>query len=407
MPPIAPIKVATPGSQTKTKKKPKRSVRGRRPKRVVKGPRPFKRRRDGYTQEDMNEAIRLVKDEEWSAAQACLVINSVKKNVVPRMTLNDRLKTMDNPALGRPQELSRVVEEALVDCLVMCSEFQYPMKKKDLMDVVQSYCIEHEVVTRWKESRPGKHWIRSFQKRWSHRVKLRKPTNIKRSRAKVGPAEVKAFFERLGPQLEGVPPTHIFNYDESPMKDDSGAEIAFVGAGVKHNEQVMNHSKLNYTVMYCCSAAGLMLPPMVVYKSINSTVYTTWCQGGPPNTVYAATKTGWVDMSKFNQWFTDVLLVHVSTLPPEDIKVIIGDNLAAHLSPFVTELCAQHNIRFIFLPENSTHFLQPLDVTVFGPLKRDWRVISGAFKEECDRKGINYPTLPKHESLFCTYLPTL
>jgi hypothetical protein len=30
--------------------------------------------------------------------------------------------------------------------------------------------------------------------------------------------------------------------------------------------------------------------------------------------------------------------------------VLIGDNLAAHLSPVVTELCQQHNIRYGMVP---------------------------------------------------------
>jgi hypothetical protein len=49
-------------------------------------------------------------------------------------------------------------------------------------------------------------------------------------------------------------------------------------------------------------------------------------------------------------------------LPANKVKVLIGDNLAAHMSPTVTCLCQENNIRFIFLPENSTHLLQPPDL---------------------------------------------
>jgi hypothetical protein len=83
------------------------------------------------------------------------------------------------------KELSMAVEEALVKCLEMCADFNYPMGKKKLQNLVQSYCVENNVDTRWKGHRPGKDWVRLFKKRWSHRVKVRKPTNIKRSRAKV------------------------------------------------------------------------------------------------------------------------------------------------------------------------------------------------------------------------------
>jgi hypothetical protein len=45
----------------------------------------------------------------------------------------------------------------------MCAEFQYPLKKRDLHDLVQSYCITNSVKTRWENDRPGYDWIRSFK----------------------------------------------------------------------------------------------------------------------------------------------------------------------------------------------------------------------------------------------------
>jgi hypothetical protein len=81
---------------------------------------------------------------------------------------------------------------------------------------------------------------------------------------------------------------------------------------------------------------------------------------------------------------------------------LLGDNLAAHLSPVVIELCKKHNVRFIFLPENSTHLLQPLDVAVFGPMKRRWREVLARWKEECVRDGRNFATIPKQVITKCT-----
>jgi hypothetical protein len=37
----------------------------------------------------------------------------------------------------------------------------------------------------------------------------------------------------------------------------------------------------------------------------------------------------------------------VKTLPAEDIKILIGDNLAAHLSPYVLRECEKYNIRYL------------------------------------------------------------
>ena len=202
--------------------------------------------------------------------------------------------------------------------------------------------------TRWKDNLPGKDWVKSFKKRWSHRVKVRKPRTIKRSRAAVSPAIVEDYFTRIAANLEGVPPGCIFNYDESAFRDDPGSEDAFFSRNQRYFEQVQNHSKMTVSVMFSCSADGNMLPPMTVYKAASTSVYPTWCVGGPPGSVYAATKNRWFNRDTFNQWFTQVFLPYCHRyLPKEQVKVLLGDNLAAHMSVTVTELCEQHNIRLV------------------------------------------------------------
>lgn len=139
-------KVDTPGSATVgtgTPQAKKKTVKRGRPASARPKPRkkPVGRTyRKTYTEEDVLEAVRLVREEEFSCAQAALMLNSIKKNIVPRMTLNDRMHRENptaRPQVGRPQEISPAVEEALVGCLTLCAEFQYPMRKRDLQDLVQ------------------------------------------------------------------------------------------------------------------------------------------------------------------------------------------------------------------------------------------------------------------------------
>ena len=64
--------------------------------------------RSTYTEEDMIEAVRLVKEEYYTIKRAAATINSSKKNDVPRMTLSNRINNQDparKPSLGRPVEL--------------------------------------------------------------------------------------------------------------------------------------------------------------------------------------------------------------------------------------------------------------------------------------------------------------
>jgi hypothetical protein len=63
-------------------------------------------------------------------------------------------------------------------------------------------------------------------------------------------------------------------------------------------------------------------------------------------------------------------------------KLIIGDNLASHISPNVIKLCKKNNISFVCLPPNSTDKLHPLDIGVFAPLKKSWTQVLSTFKKE-------------------------
>jgi hypothetical protein len=90
-------------------------------------------------------------------------------------------------------------------------------------------------------------------------------------------------------------------------------------------------------------------------------------------------------MEKFTKF-----LPYIVSLLADKVNVLTGDNLAAHMSQTVTCLCREHNIRFIFLPENSAHLLQPLDASVFGIMTRKCRKAFSTWKEDCIRVGYNY-----------------
>lgn len=82
----------------------------------------------------------------------------------------------------------------------------------------------------------------------------------------------------------------------------------------------------------------------------------------------------------FEDYFKRIVLDWASSLPGK--KVVICDNLSSHLSVDVIEICERNDIKFVFIPANSTHLTQPLDVVFFGPLKKVWRKILLQYKME-------------------------
>lgn len=130
--------------------------------------------------------------------------------------------------------------------------------------------------------------------------------------------------------------------------------------------------------MFCGSASGTLLPPYVCYRAEH--LYDTWTQGGPDGTRYNRSKNGWFNVIVFEDWFYSIALPYFKKFDADAPKVLIGDNLSSHISVKIIQDCKKHNIRFVLLPPNSTHYCQPLDAAFFRPLKRKWRAKLDSWK---------------------------
>ncbi len=159
-------------------------------------------------------AVEKVTNEGWTVARAA------REHGVPRVTLLDNVKgTHKTGAPGRPTVLSKCEEEVLVSRIVLFGQYNYPVSKRHLRDMVKAY-LDKRRDTIFKENRPGKNWVKAFLKRHADQVVVRTPTNIRRSRAAVSPAEIRQYFANLAREVEGVPPMNVFNYDETNFRDD-------------------------------------------------------------------------------------------------------------------------------------------------------------------------------------------
>ncbi|KAK3924780.1 Pogo transposable element with KRAB domain [Frankliniella fusca] len=320
-----------------------------------------------------------------SVRQAAYVYN------VRRSTLNDRtLKPSLRPTAGRPIVLSHTVEEAIVAHVSTQAEWGFPLCKLDLQLIVRDYLNAQQIVEkRFKDNTPGNAWLRCFFKRHPE-LRVSKPKLLSSSRAKVNPDQLKKYFQNLKESLEGVPPENIYNYDETNLADDPSQKTVEVRRDQKYPTKVLTSSKTATSLMIAGTATGELLPPYVVYRS--KELSETWVTGGPPGTRYNRSRSGWFDRVIFTDWFRNILVPNARR--KEGTKVVIGDNLSSHFSEEVFSLCREHNIRFVCLPANSTHILQPLDVAFFGPLKMSWRSILGQWKRSARHRSL---TLPKPE----------
>lgn len=144
---------------------------------------------------------------------------------IPKSTLSDHIKSMRNQKErrkpGTPTVLTKEEEMFLCDGIETCATWGFPLTSYDLRVLVQNYLNKKGARTKFKENLPGIEWVKEFLKR-NHQLTFRLSENVKRNRASITPEVMKTYFNELENSIQGIPNTHIINYDETNFTDDVG-----------------------------------------------------------------------------------------------------------------------------------------------------------------------------------------
>ncbi|KAJ8935524.1 hypothetical protein NQ318_005631 [Aromia moschata] len=317
----------------------------------IPGSRPYA----NYTRENLERAVAAIR----SGMSKKLAAQTYR---IPRSTLVNRCLGRHKKSVGHPTILSK--EEQLISrTLGIVAEWGFPLTKADIKSVIKNTLTKRPPI-----SKDPVH-------QWTKKIFLK-------------------FFENITPALLDSNGDHIYNYDETNITGDPGARKVIVprnakgGTCPKPFQGVRERSRRSFlnifhflnpprtaiSIMVCGSVSGVLLPPMVVYKANN--IYENWCNGGPPGTGYKNSTSGWFDANLFEIWFKEILLPHIlRTREPGKRVILVGDNLASHFAPRVVQAAQENDIYMCPFPANATHLMQPLDVSVFEPMKKKWRAI--------------------------------
>lgn len=336
-----------------------------------------------FTDDQMEKALKGVQEEGLAIRKAA------EKYGVSKDSLHRRLKGKHTGKYGRPAVFNDEDEKSIVECIKLAGEWGFPLTKLDVRLVVKGF-LDRKGCTelRFQNNMPGPDWVESFLNRNKGDLTQRLCQNIKRSRANVDNDILNKYFDELQKTLKDVDPSLIVNYDETNITDDPQRKKVLVKRNCRHPERIMDSSKSSVSVMFSVAANGVLLPPYVVYKA-KCPPYDTWTMGGPQGCGYNTSPSGWFNMQVFDDWFEKIIMPYFRRSPNENPKILLGDNLASHVSPFVIRQCEKMNIRFVLLPPNSTGLTQPLDVAFFKPLKLKWAEVLEGWKNK------NRGTIPK------------
>jgi hypothetical protein len=218
----------------------------------------------------------------------------------------------------------------------------------------------------------GDHWIYRFRARhtelssvWSRQIE-----HARYAAARVD--VVQTWFDavtdlRLAHQYD---PSSIYNMDESEFAvGTSQSSRVLVNVRDKVSWKVVSGRQEWVTAIECVSAAGQALPPLVIFKAKHCS--TAWIPVQvPPEWRFSTSKSGWTSDSHDYEWLTTVFEPHTRLSQAGSRRLLVLDGHGSHMTANVIAFCMENAIDLLVLPPHCSHILQPLDGSIFAPLKR-------------------------------------
>ncbi|XP_074030793.1 tigger transposable element-derived protein 6 isoform X2 [Leptinotarsa decemlineata] len=305
--------------------------------------------------------------------------NAAKLMGIPFSSLQKRIKKGSTlgPHLGWFTVCRAETEAELANLVKKMANIFYGCTAKQIRKVAFEYAEKLNLKHNFNQSSKmvGRDWLHAFMTR--HNISIRKPeaTSINRIIA-FNKTKISLFFELLGQLMEKhrFVPKNIYNSDEMGI---STVQIPGKILATKEQKRVGSITSWergkNITLICAMTSAGGYIPPMFIFPRKRLTPLLE--KDGPAGALYKCSDNGWINENLFIEWLVH-FKQHAKPSADEPILLIL-DKYASHISLFIYKYCKYNHIHMLSLPPHTSHRMQPLDVSFFGPLKM-------AYKKECD-----------------------
>jgi hypothetical protein len=268
---------------------------------------------------------------------------------------------------------SNVEELELVEYCKQAARLHHGLTKKGILNLAFEYTNKNNIIIprNWKETKSaGYMWLRGLRKRYPC-LSLRKPEPTSLARATSFNREnVSAFFKNLKEVLT----RHNFSSRRIYILDETGNSTAHVppkilcAKGTKQVGSVTSGERgINVTMIAAINAMGNHVPPMLIFPRVHFKDHMII--GAPAGSIGGANPSGWSNEVLFVKYLNHFIACEKPST--EDPVLLILDDHESHISIEAITLAKSNGIVMLILPPHTSHKLQPLDRTVFGPYKTD------------------------------------
>ncbi|KAE9291520.1 hypothetical protein PR003_g25013 [Phytophthora rubi] len=142
------------------------------------------------------------------------------------------------------------------------------------------------------------------------------------------------------------------------------AKVVLASKGKRANVQ-QSDSRDNVSALVCVNAAGDHLPPFFILPGKKINISHT--RGAMEGAIFAASESSFLVTAlfvKYFKWF-------IKMIPHARPVLVVMDGYKAHFTATTLACARSQGILLYAIPAHTSHFLQPLDVTVFQRFKKE------------------------------------
>lgn len=315
-----------------------------------------------------------------AVADGSSIRGAAKANRIPEKTLRHRLKSNNlvKGKLGSPPVLGWDAEKKIVVHVKRLQKAGYAPTKTALRKMAYNLAERMGKLpfTHFcgKNRTAGKGWLQAFLNR-NPTLSIRKAQGVSKARADgMNKQEVADYFAVLESTLAEYnlfnKPANIYNVDESGLQLNNPPQHVIAAKGSKSVQSRQSAEQgETITVVACCNAEGIFLPPYIIFKGVNK--QQAWLDNLPNGAeLVMGGKSSYINEQLFLNWLENHFIPRKSAGP----CLLLLDGHGSHTnSPEILEKALENDVHFLCLPSHTTHYLQPLDRSFFKPLKTYYR----------------------------------
>lgn len=263
-------------------------------------------------------------------------------------------------------------EAELENYLLLASSVYFGLSPKEVRKIAFQLAMSNklEVPKSWESNQlAGADWFTSFLKRHPT-LSIRTPEATSLARAtSFNPHNVQNFFDNLESVIKrnNIQPHDIWNMDETGVTTVQKPNKVVAKKGFKQVGAITSAERGTLvTLAAAVSAVGNSVPPYFVFPRVHFKEH--FIRDGPIGCKGGSNPSGWMTEELFVD-FLKHFHNHVKSTKEKPCLLLL-DNHNSHLSIEGLNFAKENGIVMLSFPPHCTHRLQPLDRSVYGPLKK-------------------------------------